>query len=262
MANTTKRELSDRQLGILADYQSRQKLTEAQREEMEKLITKRDAPPELAVVTISYLKELATAQETGRRKEIETMRMLKGTEQENESIGILNALLGTKYKKYDGGELSNDYITGNPDIYEEYVYTDDDHISSAVLLRDIKSSSTVFTHPYYDEENPHIEYFYQLQGYMWLTGAKESFLDYILVNTPEWQIQKQIKSKYFELVDRGFDGGELATAEHESELLIRFHNTFDDLPLERRVKTFTVYRSEKVIERIKQQIELIRNFNF
>lgn len=203
----------------------------------------------LSQTTISWLKQKAIELETGRVKDIETDAMRRGTEGESESRGYLNEFLNTNYEKNET-RYTNEYITGMPDI----VGTD--------YVRDIKSSESIFTHPYYDNEIKNKDYIYQLQGYMWLTGTKVAYLDYILLDAPEWYIQKKLKIENFNAIDKGLFDEQLEEYMYEFELKTRFTHTYQDLPLERRIKTFKLKKDDDMIEQFKNKINLIRQFKF
>lgn len=253
--------ITEKQLEELEMLEKKEKLTEKQKERLQELKEKKESPPKLSQQAITYLEEEATYIETGRREEIQTKAMQKGTEQEGESIKLLNELTKNQYEK-NTTFFENDYILGIPDIIHDYELIDGEESGHLRVVRDIKSCESIFTLPYYEKEVPNIKYYYQLQGYMWLTGASVAYLDYIAVNHPEWLIQKKLKAKYFEYIDKGIAEEEIEKEMQDFEMLTRFNYTYDDLPLKRRIKTFEIQRSEKVIEQIKTQIELIRKFTF
>lgn len=250
MTGTTSRGLTEKQTETLNELIQKEKRTDKQAELMNELIEKRDAPPTLSKTTINYLKEVVLEMETGRSQEIQTDAMYRGIVNEVEAIEMLNYITLSSYHK-NKLRFENEYITGEPDIFIE-----------GRKLRDIKASQDIFTHPWYEKENPNPAYFYQMQGYMWLTGANVAYLDYILLDAPEWWLQRKLKNKHFDLIDKGLEGAAYDIEYEKYELELRFNYTYQDLPNNRRLKTFKIERSETTIQKIKEQIELIRQFSF
>ncbi|MCS7317523.1 MAG: YqaJ viral recombinase family protein [Candidatus Dojkabacteria bacterium] len=254
MTGTIKSSLTEKQAQMLDELLKKEKRTEKQEELLNELLAKRDSSPQISKTVLSFLKELAIEIETGRVKEIETDAMYRGTVYEEEAIKLLNRLTNKNYVK-NQTQFENEFIIGTPDI----ISIDENNIK---YVRDIKISQDIFTHPYYDSEVPNQDYFYQLQSYMWLVGAEYAYLDYVLLDSPEWLIQKKLKNKYFDLVDKGLSDEEIENFMSEFELKTRFNLIYSDLPLERRLKTFLIQRNDFIIEKIQQQIELIREFTF
>lgn len=207
---------------------------------------------EISKTTLSYLKEIAIKIETKREKIIETPDMIKGIELESEAIELISNFYQYTYSKNEH-VFTNDYIIGIPDI----VIAADGQI----IVRDIKVSRDIFTFPYYEKEIPNSDYYWQLQSYLWLCDAEKAYLDYVLLNTPEWQIQKMLRSKYYELLDRGLVD-DLESEHAVFEINLRFNLTYDDLPVERKIKTFEILRNDEDIEKIKSQIEKIWDLDF
>ena len=114
--------------------------------------------------------------------------------------------------------FANDILTGTPDLILED------------SVRDIKCSWGVDTYPLLDDEIPNKDYYWQLMGYMALTGKRKAYLDYCLVDTPEHLIER-------ELNNMSFRGGELTV---EAKREVRMNMTFGHIDLEHRVKTFEV----------------------
>jgi len=247
MTGTARQGLTEKQKQTLEELKRKEKLTDKQKEYLLELEAKANAEPEISKTTLSFLKELALEIVTGRRKEIETMAMVKGTEEEQESINLLNSFLKSNYQKNEK-RLENEYIVGTPDIID----------TKNKIARDIKTSKDIFTFPYFETELNNLDYYWQVMGYMWLTGYREAYVDYVLINTPEWQIQRLLKSKYYEFLDRGFSDEELEFKQNEYELTVRFNLTYDDLEIEQRIRTFKVEYLEDAIEKLKTQINLIR----
>jgi hypothetical protein len=188
----------------------------------------------LSATTETYLLELAIEAIYGRRKSIETDAMRRGTEQEQQAIDMLSELHEASYTKNEQN-LKNDYITGTPDILEPLI--------------DIKIPQDIFSY-FSKNEIPKI-YKYQLYSYMILTGATEGYIAYVLANSPEWLIEKEFNKRTY------------YTPEEQWQAIeedIRHNHTFDDIPLEKRIKLFKLDWKEEVREEIYTAVERARNY--
>lgn len=125
----------------------------------------------------TYCENWLKEQIYSRRKEIKGKYLYKGNQCEDESIEYVNGLWLTDYKK-NTKFFESEHMTGTPDIIENE------------LVIDIKNSWDCFTFPLFDTEIDK-NYYYQLQCYMHLTGAKKATLCYTLMNMPEEMIEKE-----------------------------------------------------------------------
>lgn len=188
----------------------------------------------------SYIHELVLQDKYGIRKEFSSRYTDKGNEVENESINLVNEVLDVGFIYKNEESFENDWITGTPDVNTDEV------------LLDVKSSWDGTTFPFFETEIPTKDYFYQLQGYMWLTGKQQSLLCYCLVDTPADMVASEVRRTHYNL-NKIEEDLEL-TKEIESKHL------FSHIPKNRRVKVFYVQKDEAVIERIKEQVELCREY--
>lgn len=209
----------------------------------------RSKSQELSETTKTFLNALAIEIETGRRKNIETACMKKGTQSEVEGITMFCEHFGVHFpyeSEKDKKKYENKYITGTPD----YVPWNKSYLERFGVI-DIKSSWDLYTFP----SSPFFEippaYYWQMQGYMELTGVNKATLAYVLVNTPQQILDWEIKKLSYILLD--------ATIE-EIEEKVKFNHTFDDLPIERRIRTFEIFKNEEDIEKIYKKVETARDF--
>jgi len=190
-----------------------------------------------------HLLDVYIAEKYGRKKDIQTKQMKKGIEVEQDSIDLLSMYLKMPFKKNDQ-RFTNDYITGFPDII------DNDRII------DIKSSYDLWTFIGNIPDKLDSLYHWQMQSYMWLTGAKSAIIAYCLVNTPESIIEQE---KYYLL--KKMDVATEENPEYIKEAMkIEFNMSFDDISIEERVLMFKVGRNEDDILRIQQKVEKAREF--
>ena len=121
----------------------------------------------LSQTTKTYLQELAVQEVYNIRKEFSSRYTDKGNEVEELSIALCNDVLGLGFIYKNEEHYSNDWITGTPDV------------NTNEILLDVKSSWDATTFPFFDTELKNKDYFYQLQGYMWLVGKPTRF--YVIV---------------------------------------------------------------------------------
>ena len=188
----------------------------------------------------AYLQELAIEEMYGIKKEFSSRYTDKGNIVENESIELAQQVLDCGFIHKNEEKLSNDYLTGTPDVN-----TND-------ILLDIKSSYDGTTFPFFAEEIPTKDYYYQLMGYMALTGKTESLLVYCLTNTPSEIVEDEVRREHWK--NHLIDESEELRQEVESK-----HN-FDHIPTEKRIKTFEVNYDEEVIKAIYKRIEECREY--
>ena len=188
----------------------------------------------LSETTKSYLLEIAIKETYGRTKMIETDAMRKGTEQEQQSIDLLNEYKQTDYVK-NSTQLENDYIVGTPDILNPVI--------------DIKSCQDIFT--FSTKTGITKLYEYQLYGYMVLTEQTKAYLAYVLPNSPEWLIEKEFNRYTFYRPQEEWQ---------ELEKQIRKNHIFDDVPLDKRIKTYELTIKNGIEFEIFNAVERARNY--
>lgn len=164
----------------------------------------------------------------------------KGNLVEGEAIEMASKALeiGLIWKNEE--HFTNDFLTGTPDV------------NTDTILLDVKSSWDATTFPFFATEIPTKDYYYQLQGYLELTGKTEALLVYCLVNTPIEMVEDEIRRAHWNahLLEEDLN--------LRDEILKR--HIFDHIPLNRRVKVFKVEKDEQVINEIKDRVELCREY--
>ncbi len=188
----------------------------------------------------TYIEEQVLRAKYGVIKTFSSRYTDKGNLVEDEAIEMAsNALeIGFLYKNHE--HFENEWLTGTPDVN-----TND-------ILLDVKSSWDATTFPFFATEIPTKDYYYQLQGYLELTGKTDALLVYCLVNTPIQMVEDEIRRAHWaaQLLEENYD--------LRAEVLKR-HN-FDHIPLNRRVKVFKVEKDEQVVNEIKERVELCREY--
>ena len=188
----------------------------------------------------TYIEEEVLRAKYGVIKTFSSRYTDKGNLVEDEAIEMAaNALeLGFLYKNHE--HFENEFLTGTPDV------------NTGDILLDVKSSWDATTFPFFATEIPTKDYYYQLQGYMELTGKTEALLVYCLVNTPADMIEDEVRRAHWNarLIDE--------SQELRDEVLKR--HSFDHIPDNRRVKFYKVEKDEQVIAEIKDRVELCREY--
>jgi hypothetical protein len=188
----------------------------------------------------SYVEEIVLKEKYGIRKEFSSRYTDKGNEVEEESIALVNDVLNFKFIYKNDEHFTNDWLTGTPDVNTDEV------------LIDVKSSWDASTFPWFETELPNKDYYYQLQGYMWLTGKNESILAYCLIDTPGEMVEDEIRRAHWKL--------HLIDESQELREEIETKHKFSHIPKNRRVKYWFVQKDEQVIEQIKERVELCREY--
>jgi hypothetical protein len=188
----------------------------------------------------SYIHELFKEKELGIYKDISSRYLDKGIQLEDQAIQFASEVLGWDFVVKNTERFTNDWITGEPDIN-----TDD-------LLADIKCSWSGNTFPMFDEVLKNKDYYWQLMGYLMLTGKDRAELVYCLLNTPFEIVEDEVRREHWKLhlIEEDLD---------VREAVQQIHN-FDHIPDALRVKRFIIEKDEQAFERIKEKCILANEY--
>ena len=194
----------------------------------------------LSQTSKSYIEDLFNELEFGYRKEFSSRYTDKGLEMEDEAIQFASEQFDWEFVVKNTERFTNDYITGEPDI------------NTDSLLADIKCSWSLDTYPMFEADLKNKDYYWQLQGYMWLTGKTEAELVYCLMNTPLQIVEDEVRRAHWKagLIDEDID------LRHE----VQTKHNYDNIPSKLRVKRYIVERDEKAIEKIIEKVEIAREY--
>jgi hypothetical protein len=195
----------------------------------------------------THLLEIYIAEKYGRRKDVQTKQMKKGIQVEDDSIALLSEYMGKTFSK-NSERFTNDYITGHPDIL--------DLSESGLKIWDVKSSYDLFTFLGNLPEKLKDLYYWQLQSYMWLTGATEASIAYCLVNTPFGIIEQEKKSLLYRMDVISEESPEYVLEASKLEL----NMMFDDIDIKERILIFPIQRNEEDIQLIQDKVEKARAY--
>lgn len=191
----------------------------------------------LSETTKNYLKSWVIENKYNRKQEIYSDYLKKGIQCEEEGFTLACKVLKLGFVQKNQESFENNFLTGTPDL----IFKD--------TIIDIKNSWNLFTFPFFDTDAGN-NYYWQMQGYMALTGLDKAKVVFCLVNTPENLI---LNEAYKIANKRGMD---VQDTEQEARQL----HTFDDIPETDRIKVFDIYRNEDDIQAIYNRVAECREF--
>lgn len=185
--------------------------------------------------------EIFVQERYGRNKFVVSRAIEKGLRVEEDGITLLSRLHKTFYVKNEK-RYHNDYLTGTPDIVHDGI------------IIDIKSSWDPFT--FYKNLCSSLNkiYYWQMMGYMALTGLKKAVVAYVLVDTPESIIDREKRDLEYKM---GLCDPSVLDREFKA---IDKRCRVDDIAMSERLITFDVERDEEAISSIYERIEHCREF--
>lgn len=222
---------------------------------------------ELSETTKTHLVDKFVSIKYQRETDLYNRYLEKGNACEDDSITLYSRITKTLFIKNEE-MLSNKFICGTPDLYEG------ESISKASVIVDVKTSWDVFTFNRikYDKEINKM-YFWQLQGYMALTGAKVARLAYCLVNAPDYLIDDEKRKFSYrhgltpEALQEGYKRIERNMIFDIDAFSTRYPNyqmaneTWKwDIPKEERMHEITIERNEADIAALYEKITFCRNY--
>jgi len=197
----------------------------------------------------AHLIDIYVSNKYGRQTDINNKYIDKGLMVEEDGITLYSRFSKTFFKKNES-MLSNDFIKGTPDLYTG------ESIAKADTVIDIKCSWDIFTfYRTYTKEINNL-YYWQLQGYMLLTGALSAKLVYCLIDTPEILIDDEKRKLMYKM----------GAATTEMPLFIEACNmldvsmTFKDIPMKERVLCYDVAINENAKLQICTKVTKAREF--
>ena len=195
-----------------------------------------------------------------------TKSVTRGIDQEDESIQLVNNVLGLKLKKNEK-RFNSDFFSGVPDI----LYKDS--------VIDIKTCETKASFDVKTLKMAMDDYFWQLYGYKRLTKVSKYFIVYVLPSYPEKVIKKVVLNHFnrmvsFEEADYYYNSFKIhgldKTIEQEPTItkfqkdkivsLFDIYNqefnnhNYDRLPENTRVKVFQIDGLDKIKDNIVDKI--------
>lgn len=186
------------------------------------------AAGELSETAKKFVQDIWLEREYGYRERVTTKEMKKGLLCEQDSMSLVQSVLGGEFRLKCSETYTNEYLIGHPDI----VLKNEDYVE------DIKTSWSLRT--FMDAELSK-NYLAQAHGYMELTGKKKYRLIYCLIPTPEDMIEDEDRRLFFQF------GGNTNNPDYlESVDQLRHNNNVIlTIPKEKRVKIFDFAKDEE-----------------
>lgn len=231
---------------------------------MESLLTNDRSGKSLGDTCKKELLKVYAQVKYGRVEEISSKYLAKGSEREEDAITLLSRLTKRFYKK-NTERITNEFITGEPDLYVG------ESINNAEEILDTKCSWSLLT--FLKASNK--DYRDQMMCYMALTGAKKATVCYCLVNGTYSAIMNEKRLL-------GYQDGMMDAAGNPSEeykkkcAQIEVNHIFDleafrneyphfefdsdlekwtyDIPMEERLFQVVFERNEEEIQRIYDRV--------
>lgn len=209
--------------------------------------------PHLSEGCKTKLAEIFTQATTGRRKDIKSKFMEKGLLLEEDAITQYSLLAGKMYRK-NTVRLNNGMVEGEFDFEDE----EED------IILDTKVCWDIFTFDAKVAKKFDPVYEWQGDCYMWLKNRKRFKLVYCLLNTPAHLVQREEVKLMYELIGSQNDfmesSEELKGLYNEAVEQIRLNHSYEDLPIQRKIRVYETIRSEERIEALKSSIPLWRDY--
>jgi hypothetical protein len=202
----------------------------------------------LSETTKAHLCDKYVSAKYNRETDITNKYIRKGLMVEEDAITLYSLYKKDFFKKNEL-TLDNGLISGTPDLFTG------DIIHDAKSIIDIKSSWDIFTYYRNFREKLNKMYYWQIQGYMALTGAQNGAIAYCLVDTPQpllFEEMNRLKWKMGVLSEETDETFKQAC--EEMERLAKY----DDIPLEEKVIEIPVARNDADIERIYERVKQCR----
>lgn len=185
----------------------------------------------------THMIDVYVSNKYGRQTDISNKYVQKGLMVEEDSITLYSRVKKIFHKKNEEN-LSNYYIKGTPDLY------DGPSIHTATHIIDIKSSFDIFTFFRNHTKDLSSDYYWQVHGYMALTGAEKATVAFCLVDTPEVIINDEKRRLMWKMGVATDENEDFAEACAELDRLLKY----GDIPMKDRVMEFTVERNQDDID--------------
>ena len=167
----------------------------------------------------------------------------KGKEVEPEVLALVSILDGVLLTKNEE-RIENDWSSGLPDAIE--VTSENE-----VIIHDVKCPDNIENYFSVIGKKLISQYYWQMQGYMDLTGAKKAKVHYCLINSPE----HQIKSAAEALLRRMNVISEYSPEYVQAQNQLVKNLTYDDIPVQERRWMIEVERNDDDILRARKKVE-------
>lgn len=231
--------ITDNQKSALDKLKAKSSLTEKQLIQLQSLVKKRDEKifPSGAK---TYCKDWLKGQLLDFQTQFSSRYTDKGNIVEDESIDFVAEQLGYGFLVKNEDHFSDEFMRGTPDVIRKD------------LVIDVKNSWDPNTFPLFESDIPDDKYYWQLQGYMSLTGVSKAKLIYTLMDTPKHLIEKEAR---YESYRQGFEELEMSVYERFEKNL-----TYPNIDPALKIKVFDIERNDSDIQLIKDRVIECREY--
>ena len=205
------------------------------------LMTESRSKSGLSETAKSFIIDTYLLNEYGYNEPISSIPMRKGVMMEAEALKLIDIVLNdkqlriTSQKRQDAGlqvKYDNDYLTGTPDVL---LYDS---------VEDIKISDSIST---FVKSDLKPVYYWQLMGYMALTGRRNARLIYCLLPDPIEIMEAKIKKLSYQI-------------DNAEEVVCRNNEAILKIPVNKRIKTFEFAYEQEKIDSLYSRIEQAREY--
>lgn len=204
---------------------------------------------ELSATAKTHLIEIYAELKYGRKKELDNKYIRKGNAVENNSLLLLSESIGEFFDKNEE-QLQNNFICGTPDTFSG------EKLSNANVIYDVKSSFDIFSFMSNMDGELDRAYYYQLQSYIWLSGATHGFVVYCLVDNTQEAIEseKQYLMRKINVISEESPEFKKEWAKKEKLLI------YSDIPEQERILMFKVEKDPYFVMQCQQKVVKARLF--
>lgn len=218
--------------------------------------TKKDRDAGLLSETCKqYVREWWLKEQYKRKKIITTKPMMKGTEQESLSLMTLEDYRKQKGLFKNRERFENQWMKGYPDV-----------INGDEVI-EVKSPYDLFT--FHKAEGlrtatSYTSHGWQLLGYLGLTGLQFGTLVYVLVDSPSWIVDSEVRKTWYAMSIETPEEQEWFDNEVEPKIRANHSYTgvkdYPDVPLDERVIEFEIEFNQEDYNRIVERVDLINHY--
>lgn len=214
----------------------------------------------LSETTTKHLIDVYVSNRYGRNDDIQGKYIEKGLAVEEDSITLYSRLKKTFLIKNEK-HFKNEWIKGTPDLFDKDPITLNffekdgsmvwDGKAHELSVTDIKSSWDIYTFMRVLSKDVNKMYYWQLQGYMDLSGASSATLAYCLVDTPAPLIEDEKRRLMWKMGVATSENPLYLEACDELEKAM----TFGDIDMKERLIEFKIERNDADILRMHKRVE-------
>jgi hypothetical protein len=251
--------LTEKQQTELEYLQQRPTPTDAQKIKIGALLEKQSNTGKLDVLSVGcisslknvYVKEKYYKQIISITKDY-SPAILNGVISEPKSLELVSEITGMKYTLHKK-RVSNKYLKGILDAYAG------ESVKKATTVIEIKTCANLQSFMGLignQDEETKSSFYWQIMGYLAITGASEGHICHCIVSYPDNIINDEINRFIFKARAFGMDGDYIQSGIDR----IRFNLTFDEIPIHERMIRFSVQRDEEAIKSIYEKVSYCRKW--